>query len=230
LVASKTNDEWGKGHLARRAPFGSDVGKHLVQWPRHPTEIQRSDEQRSISDLPVPHEAPELLLIALSSLGGLLLEGPERPELTLSLDDLFHSRGAERADQLVLQVRIAYVETELFHPGAREVGAEAGAFESAPEVVLLSGIAEACQPDVESLRAEQVEEATDGVRTTHGHDRDALGIEISTTALGQRFERALVADAFDEHNRTSIELSEGGHEGIVAVDWRGAAIGFVTLA
>ena len=34
---------------------------------------------------------------------------------------------------------------------------------------------------------------------------DALGVEVPTTALGERFERELVADPFDEHDRTRRE-------------------------
>ena len=68
---------------------------------------------------------------------GLLLEGAERSKVALRVDDLLHGGGAERADQLVLQVCDAHVEAEPFHLGASEVGAEAGPLEPAPEVALL---------------------------------------------------------------------------------------------
>jgi hypothetical protein len=66
----------------------------------------------------------------------------------LRVDDLLDGRGAEGADQLVLQVCDAHVEAESFHVGAGEVGAEAGPLEGAPELVLLSDVAEPRQLDV----------------------------------------------------------------------------------
>ena len=44
-------------------------------------------------------------------------------------------------------------------PARVEVGAEAGSLEPAPEVALLAGVAEACQPEVQPLRAEPIQEA-----------------------------------------------------------------------
>jgi hypothetical protein len=55
-----------------------------------------------------------------SSLRRLLLEGSERSTFTLSVDHLFHGGGSEGADQLVLQVCDAHVETECFQIGASE--------------------------------------------------------------------------------------------------------------
>src|SRR5439155_13891875 len=113
----------------------------------------------------------------------------------------FHGGGPKSADQLVLQVCDAYVETESFQIGASEVGADAGALESALEVALLGGVTEAREPDVLPPRAEQIQEASDRLRTPDRHDGDALGVEIPATALGQRVERDLVADSFDKHDR-----------------------------
>ena len=118
----------------------SDVGKHTIQRPRHSCEIQRVDQQARVLDLPAPagaHETPKLLLIRASLVRSLLLQGAERSQLTLSGDDLFNGGGTEGADQLVLQVCDAHVETQLFHAGAIEVRAEAGALETAPEGGLL---------------------------------------------------------------------------------------------
>src|SRR5439155_25487286 len=104
--------------------------------------------------------------------------------VTLTLDDLFHGGGAEGADQLFLQVCDAHVETESLHIGASEVGAEAGPFETALEVALLCGVIEARQSDVKSQRAQQIQEASDVLRTPNRHDGNALGVEIPTTPLG----------------------------------------------
>ena len=117
--------------------------------------MQRVDEQARVSDLPASattHEAPKLLLSGPSLPRRLPLEGAERSKLTLGVEDLFHGGDTERADQLILQVCDAHVETERFHIGATEVGAEAGPLETAPEVTFLSGVTEARQSDIKPLR------------------------------------------------------------------------------
>ncbi len=130
------------------------------------------------------------------------LEGAERSKVTLAVDDLFHMGGTEGADQLVLQVVDAYVETERLHAGPSEVGTEAGPLEAASEVALLCGVTEAGQSDAGPARAESIQEAPDVRRAPHRHDDDALSVETPTTALSECFERELVADPFNEHERT----------------------------
>src|SRR5436853_7211397 len=147
--------------------------KHTVQRSRHLGESQRFDQQGCGLDLPAAvgaEEAPELLLIGPPMPRRLLLERPEGSKLTLSVDDLFHGSGTEGSDQLVLQVCDAHVETDAFHVGPCEVPAEAGPLETALEVALLRGITEARQSDVKPLRAEEMEELSDVLRTPHGHD------------------------------------------------------------
>jgi hypothetical protein len=114
-----------------------------VQRTRHVAEIQCVDEQGRGLDLPAAagtQEPAELLLIRPSSPRGLFLEGVERFKVTLSCDDLFHRGGTEGAYELVLQICDAHVETESFHVGATEVGAQAGSLEAALEVALLRGV------------------------------------------------------------------------------------------
>ncbi len=187
------------------------MSKYPIQRPRHFGEIQRIDKQTRVSDLPAAaaaHEAPKLCLLRPPLPRRLLLEGAERSKVSLSADDPFDGGGTEGADQLVLQVCDAYVETESFHSGASEVGAEAGPLETAPEVALLCGVREARQSDVNPLRAEMFQESSDGLRTPHRHDGDALSFQIPTTALSQSFERAPVADAFNKHDRTKVDAIE----------------------
>jgi hypothetical protein len=148
------------------------MSKYQVKRPRHLGEIKCLDEQTRVSDLPAAaaaHEAPKLLLIGPSLPRRLLLEGAEGSKLSLSVNDLFDGGGTQSADQLVLQVCYAHVETESFHIGASEVRAEAGPLETAPEVALLSGVTETCQPDVKPTRAEQIQEASNGLRTPDWH-------------------------------------------------------------
>ncbi len=134
----------------------------------------------------------------------LLLEGTERSKLTLSGNDLFHGGGTEGADQLVLQIRDAHVETQSFQIGASEVGAEACPLETAPEVALLSGVAETRQPDVKPPRAEQIQASSYGLRAPNWHNGNALSVKIPTTPLSERLERHLVADPFNEHHRAHV--------------------------
>ena len=95
-------------------------------------------------------------------------ECSERCQVTLGVDDPFHGGGTEGADQLVLEVRHAYVETESFHLGASEVGADAGPLEAASEVAFLGGVTQTRQSDVGPVRAEQVQEASDVLRAPIG--------------------------------------------------------------
>ena len=113
--------------------------------------------------------------------------------------------GSERADQLVLEILDADEEPEGFHAGASEADAEAGALERASEVALLTGVAEAREPDVDALRPEHAEEASDGLSAAHRHDGNALAAEITPAEPGQRLDGALVADALDEHDGTCRE-------------------------
>jgi hypothetical protein len=162
------------------------MSKHPVERSRHLGEIQRAHEQRRVLNLPAAtgaHEAPKLLLIGLSLLVRLLLEGAERSKFTLSVDDPFHGGDTERTDQLVLQVCDAHIEAECLHIGPSEIGAESGPLETALEVALLCGVTEARQSDVKSVRAEPIEEASDGLRTPNWDNRDALNVKIPTKAL-----------------------------------------------
>ena len=81
--------------VARLRAGMSDVSEDGVERPRDAIEIECVHEQRRIADLPVPHEAPELLLVRERSLRELLLEGSERRELALRLDEGLHDLGAE---------------------------------------------------------------------------------------------------------------------------------------
>ena len=118
-----------------------DMGKNPVEWARYlGREIERIDEQRRPADLPraaTAQEASKLLLGGSPSPGRLLLHRAEGSEPSLRLDDALDRRGSEGADQLVLQIRVADVEPECLHVGAREVGAEVGPLEGASEVALL---------------------------------------------------------------------------------------------
>ncbi len=177
------------------------VGQHQVERTRDSVELERLDQQPRVADLPAAaaaHEAPQLGFGRPAMPCGLLLERAERAEVAVCVDHLFHRVGAERADQLVLQVRDAHVETEPLHPRASEVGAEPGPFEAAPELAFLRGIAEAGQPDVEPARAEVVEEAPDRLRPADGDDGGGLVVEIPATAPGEGFQGDLVADPLDE--------------------------------
>ena len=125
-------------------------------------------------------------------------------ELALRFGDPFHGVGAERADQLVLEVRIADVEAEALHVGPREVGAEPGPLETASEVALLGRVAEPCEPDVQPLRAEPPQEPADRLRTADRHDGNALGTEIPASSLGECLHCRLIADSFHEHDRAHV--------------------------
>jgi hypothetical protein len=87
----------------------------------------------------------------------LLPEGSERLELTSRLDHLHHRVGAERADQLVLEVLDAGVEPEPLHVGAREPGSEPRPLKPAAEVRFLRRVVQPGQGDAEPTRPESIE-------------------------------------------------------------------------
>ena len=82
-----------------------------------------------------------------SPLGGLLLEGVQQAELALARDHVDHRVGAERADQLVLQVAVADEEAQPFQvvPPADVV---AGAPQGTREEADLAAVAQPGHDDV----------------------------------------------------------------------------------
>jgi hypothetical protein len=184
------------------------MSKDTIERPRHARELQRVDQQPRVSHLPAAvgaDEAPKLRLAAPSLPGRLLLERAERSQLTLSLDDMFHTGGTKAADQLVLQVGDAHIEAECLHVALTEVGAEAGPLQTAPEVGLLTGVTQARQPDVQAPRTEQLQEVSDVPGTAHWHHGNARSGKIATTARSERLERGLVAGPLNEHNRLWVD-------------------------
>src|SRR4029453_2997917 len=180
----------------------SEMRKDTIKQPGHARQGQRVDQQPRVSGLAAAmgaDEAPELLLAAASLPGRLPLEGVEGPKLALGLDDLFHRGGANTADQLVLQGGAAAGEPEGFQ--CRATGGGAGPPAVAAEVGLPPGVAEAGQPDVHAPGTEPRQEAPDVPRPAHGHDGNAFGGKVPTTALRERLERDLVAAPLDKHDR-----------------------------
>jgi hypothetical protein len=184
-----------------------DVSKDPVERMWHVREVERVDEQRCVADLPpaaASHEAPKLLLGPPSLPPRLLLESAEGPKISVGIDDPLYRRRAESADQLILEICDADVETESFHLGAGEVGAEAGLLEGASKIGFLAGVAQPREPDPEPAGTESVQETANSLRAADRHYRHAFGLEVAATTFGERFERDLVADALDEHDCTHV--------------------------
>jgi hypothetical protein len=179
--------------------------KDTVKRPGHPGQVERVDEQCRRFDLSFrlgTKETPQLLLPGPRSPLGLILEGAKRDEVTEGLDDLFHGGGTKAADQLVLQVGDAHEEADALHLGTRQVGAEPGPLEPAPEIAFLPCVTQARQSEVEAARTVPIEEACDVGGAPHRHDGNRLSSEISAAAPGERLERELIADAFNEDDRS----------------------------
>jgi hypothetical protein len=109
------------------------------------------------------------------------------------------------------------------------VGAKPGPLEAAPEVGFLTRVAETRQLDVEPLRAELSEEVSNGLRASDRDDGDALGVEIPTTALGERFERAPVAGPLDKDGGTQSRRGRQARNRIVSARCRPSAATAVSL-
>lgn len=185
----------------------ADVREHAVERPRHLVVAERLDEEPRVADLSTPaaaHEAPELVLGGSALPLRLLLQGAESTKVSVRLDDLLNRGDAESANQLLLEIGDAHVETKPFHVAACEFGAEPSTLETAAEVAFLFCVAEAGQLQVESLRPESMQVSPDRLCAPDRHDGDALCVEVPTAALGERFDRMLVADPFDEHDGTRL--------------------------
>jgi hypothetical protein len=137
------------------------VREHGSERPRDAAEVERVDQQHSILELPVPHEASQLFLDRPFPVRGLLLVGAESLELPLRREHFLHRGRAERAGQLVLEVDVARVEAKRLEVGAGEGRAEAGSLEAAPEVPLLRGVVEARETETKPRWSVPLEKATD---------------------------------------------------------------------
>jgi len=164
---------------------------------------------------PAADETAELFRCRPASLGGLALQGPQRPELALRLDDLFHLAGAERPDQLILKVDGAYEESERLHRGARPAGTDPGSPQRPPEVVLLRSVAQAGQLDVQPGRAIPLQVAPEVGRAVHRDDGDAAGGQVAVPPPGQHLKREPVAHPLDQNDRPRPVIRGGirGHAG-----------------
>ena len=116
----------------------------------------------------------------------------------MRLRDLHHRVGADGADQLGLQVRVASEEAESLERLAREVVAEPCPFERAVELRLLGGVAETGELDVGAVEAE---EAADRLCPADRHDDHALRLEVPFATLGKRLDGHRVAGPLDEDDR-----------------------------
>jgi hypothetical protein len=186
-----------------------------VERPRDPVEVERLDEQTRVADLApsaAAHETPKLLLGGAASPCGHLLELSKAMQIVVRADDPLHARHTERADQLLLQIRVADEEPEAFHVRAGEAGAEAeaGPLQRPAEDRFLARIAETCEP--RPIFPELLEERSDPMSPSETLDADSQGSEVDGAALGQRFHCHLVALAFDHHDR--------GHDGLLRRRWR----------
>jgi methylase of polypeptide subunit release factors len=183
------------------------VSENSVERTGYSIEIERFHEEARVADLAptaAAHEASQLLLDRPSLPRRLLLQRAERCEITVSFNDPLHRSRTERADQFVFEVGDADIETQSLHFGARQVRAETGSLEPAPELALLRCVAESGEPKTASVRTERLQESSYRLRASNRHHRDALFVEVATAALGERLERELVADAFNEYNRTRM--------------------------
>ena len=122
--------------------------------------------------------------------------GPRSPS---RLDQLLDPAGAERADQLVLQVRDA-------DEGG---GVGSGPAQAAAEIAFLPLVAQAGQPDAEAAGAEQGHEVPDVGRAAHRDHENALAAQVTAGPFGQSLHRGLVAHPFDQHDRARARVAAG---------------------
>jgi kynurenine formamidase len=102
----------------------------------------------------------------------------------------------EGTDQLVLEISVADEEAQRLQIRPRQIRAHSGALERTRVAPLLARVAETGDPDV----ARTGQEPSERLRAADRHDRDALGVEVTTAARGQSLERYAIADSLDEDN------------------------------
>src|SRR5215472_1443275 len=122
----------------------SVLGERCVERMRQPLQIHRPGEQTRVPELApgsAAQEPPQLRNDGLTTPLGLPLEAAERAEISLRINKRFNPGGADRADQLVLQILDADVKAELLHVGPRAGRADSGARQTAPHNVLLADVA-----------------------------------------------------------------------------------------
>src|SRR5436190_2041044 len=136
----------------------------------------------------------QLFLNRLRAVRGLLLVGPEPPQLALLREHAFHSIRPYRPRQLVLKVTHAGVEADPLELAA------VVAPQRAQEVPLLPHIVEAGKSEVVVLP----QEARQVPVAAHRHDGDALGSEVTATAARKRLDCAAVARTLDEHHSAQL--------------------------
>src|SRR6478609_3497820 len=185
----------------------SDPRQQQIERTRHAGRVERLDEQARVADLPAAaraEEAAELRLRRASALGRLLLQRAEGPQLALRVYDPLDRLEPEGADQLVLEVVDADEEALPLEAGAAGPRAEAGALEAAPEVLLLAGVAQPGEFDVQAARPEPLQLARDRLGAADRHDADPLGRQVAAAAPGERLDGCLVAQPLHQDDAAQL--------------------------
>src|SRR5215472_2298472 len=202
--SQRSGNRLGKLRAASRG--GSYPAEHGVERIRQPVEIHRPGEQAPVPELApgtAAQEPPQLCPVGLTAPFRLPLQAAERAEISLRLNERFNPGRADRADQLVLQILDADVESQSLHVGPRPGRADTGARQTAPDDVLLADVAQAGQSEASSSRTELPQVARDRVRATYRQDYHALRAQVPAAACGKRLDRDLVADALDKQDSLS---------------------------
>jgi len=95
-------------------------------------------------------------------------------------------------------------------------GAEARSLEPTSEVALLCDVTEARQPDVKPLRTEEIQEASDCLRTPNRHNGDALSVKIP--ALGGRYEELSELSTTNANKLNALICESAIREGMLCAD------------
>jgi hypothetical protein len=179
------------------------MGEDAVERRGNMVEVERLDEEPGIQDLApsaAAQEPVELLFAGAIAPRRHLLQRPKTVQIVVGPKDLLDPRRTERADQLLLQVGDAHEEAEPLHVRTREPGAEAGALEGSTKHVLLTGIAEPCEPQAIPAGAELLEELPDAMCASEALDPNARGCKVDTAPLGEGLDCHLVTLPFDDHH------------------------------
>ena len=138
------------------------------------------------------------------SLGRLFLEGPERPQLALRLDELLDRVHSEGPDQLVFEIGVAGEEAQRFQVGMVAGCVVARLGQTPSDIGGLGDVVEPGEGGVRASGTEPAEEVADVRRPSHRDDVDSAGDEVVTPPRRECLDRRLVAGSLHEEYLVAV--------------------------
>ena len=163
-------------------------------------DVDGLGEQPGVAISPSADEAVKLMGEVTPAVVRLALHRPQRPQIALSSDDLFHGGDPKGPEELVLQVDDARVEAERFEPRAHEILPEPRRLEASTDVILRADVVEAGEGDVVPALDEGRDETGDVRHAAHRDDGDPLPVEVVAAPRRHDLDRDQVTQTLDQND------------------------------